>query len=492
MQASGLIEFASHTHDLHHGIPGNPQGNAQPAAVTRQFDPAVSYEDDTTWRRRIESDLARSADIIRRKLGRPPRALVWPYGRYNGDAVAIAARVGMPLTLTLNPEPGRLGGMDRIGRLLLMGDPSVGELERAMRFAAPQRERVLHVDLDHVHDDDPMQAARNLDALIERVARLGPSTVYLQAYADPDGDGVAEALYFPNRFLPMRADLFNRVAWQLSTRANVSVFAWMPLLAFRLGDDNDLVLVANDGPPAPASDEYRRLSPFAPRARDWILGLYEDLARHCQCAGLLFHDDAFLSDYEDANPAALRAYQAAGLPGDIAAIRADPAAMRRWTALKTSALIDLSRAAHQAAERWRAPLQTARNMYARPVLEPQSEAWFAQSLPAFVAAYDRVAIMAMPYMENAPDAGAFLRALYAAVAMLPGAISKTVFELQAVDWRQRPAQPVPSARLRAQLRLLQQLGAHHIGWYPDDFLHGHPDAVIIGDAISARGFPWRP
>ena len=30
----------------------------------------------------------------------------------------------------------------------------------------------------------------------------------------------------------MRADLFNRVVWQLRTRSGVKVFAWMPLLAF--------------------------------------------------------------------------------------------------------------------------------------------------------------------------------------------------------------------------------------------------------------------
>ncbi|MGB8301914.1 MAG: polysaccharide deacetylase family protein, partial [Azonexus sp.] len=30
MQASGLIEVASHSYDLHRGIPANPQGNTQP------------------------------------------------------------------------------------------------------------------------------------------------------------------------------------------------------------------------------------------------------------------------------------------------------------------------------------------------------------------------------------------------------------------------------------------------------------------------------
>ena len=62
---------------------------------------------------------------------------------------------------------------------------------------------------------------------------MQPKSVYLQAYADPKGTGVAESVYFPNRHLPMRSDLFSRAAWQLNTRANVQVYAWMPVLAFR-------------------------------------------------------------------------------------------------------------------------------------------------------------------------------------------------------------------------------------------------------------------
>ena len=64
------------------------------------------------------------------------------------------------------------------------------------------------------------------------------NTVYLQAFSDADGNGQAEALYFPNRHLPMRADLFSYVAWQLRTRARVFVYAWMPVLAFDLESGN--------------------------------------------------------------------------------------------------------------------------------------------------------------------------------------------------------------------------------------------------------------
>ncbi|VTO17181.1 outer membrane N-deacetylase [Klebsiella variicola] len=36
----------------------------------------------------------------------------------------------------------------------------------------------------------------------------------------------------------------------------------------------------------------------------------------------------------------------------------------------------------------RPQVKTARNLFALPILEPQSEAWFAQNLDDFLAAYD--------------------------------------------------------------------------------------------------------
>lgn len=488
MARSGLVEVASHSYDLHRGIRANPQGNLQPAAVTRAFDPASGrYEDEPDYRARVRADLERAAQLIERETGRRPRAMVWPFGAHSGTTTAIARELGMPLAFTLedgwNDPRQPLGALRRA---LLRFNPTLADFAAAVPPPRPGPRRVVHVDLDYVYDADAAAQERNLSALLERIKGLAPSTVYLQAFADPDGDGVADALYFPNRHLPVRADLFNRVAWQLATRANVEVFAWMPLLAFRLPDGHPaagLRVAAVD--PGAARGSYERLSPFHPLARATIGEIYEDLARHAPLRGVLFHDDATLSDFEDVAPWAQAFYAREwGLPATVAAIRADPAAAARWSERKTAALVDFSRELLERVRAYRAPVKSARNLYAAPVLDPRAEAWFAQSLPAFLAAYDQTALMAMPYMEGAADPPAWLDALIARVRAHPGALDKVVFELQAADWR--AGRPVPAAELAGWMRRLQLGGALNFGYYPDDFVRDLPPYATVRPALSLQ------
>jgi biofilm PGA synthesis lipoprotein PgaB len=323
------------------------------------------------------------------------------------------------------------------------------------------------------------------------VLDLGVNTVYLQAFADPDGDGVADALYFPNRHLPMRADLFNRVAWQLRTRTGVTVYAWMPVLGFALDMPGHLVLArSGDGPDMPAPEAYRRLSPFSGAAARVVGEIYRDLAKHAAFAGLIFHDDAFLSDYEDANPAALEAYRQAGLPESFASIREEVGLLERWTEVKSQRLNGFIAALIEDVLVYRPEIKTARNIFARPVLEPAARHWFAQSLDGFMAQYDYPAIMAMPYMEEAENPDQWLKKLVEAVAAVPGALDQVVFELQSRDWR--TGQPVDGSTLARQMELLQSAGVKHYGYYPDDFLNNRPEARLVRPQISSRTIPYRP
>ncbi len=489
MVKSGYVEVASHSYDLHHGVLANPQGNTQPAAVSLLYDAKTGrYESDRQYRRRIHRDLQRNSDLIARRTGQRPRVMVWPYGAHSRVTIDIARDLGMPITLSLEEGKVDINELGSVGRLLIGHGTTLADFVwQVNNHIKPQPDpvRVVHLDIDYVYDTDPKQQDANLSRLLDRVKALGVNTVYLQAYADPDGDGNADALYFPNRHLPMRADLFNRVAWQLRTRTGVQVYAWLPVLAFDLPADHPLAKarVVASPPRKSTAEDYRRLSPFNPQAQRFVGDIYEDLARQAPIDGLIFHDDAYLSDYEDGSEWAMKTYRDNWkLPADIEAIRADPDLLRRWTQHKTKALAQWTDVLTERARLYRPMIKTARNMYASVIMNPQSETWFAQSLDVFLEHYDYVAVMAMPYMEQAEDPQAWLRSLVARVASKPGALNATVFELQSIDWR-KPA-PVDSEVLADQMRLLLSSGARNFGYYPDDFIQGHPALDAVRSIIS--------
>ena len=493
MADSGLVEIASHSYDLHRGVTGNPQGNLQPAATTRIYRDG-RYESDREFRHRIEQDLRLSRDLIERHTGHRPRAVVWPYGSYSKEVVDIAARLGMPITFGLKDLPGEVHHLEAIPRILLSDGADLADLVAELETREPPSfVRAVHVDLDAVYDPDPRQQEANLGRLLDRIKALEINTVYLQAFADPDGDGAADALYFPNRHLPMRADLFNRAAWQLHTRSRVQVYAWMPVLAFRLPADHAAARLRVERISGPAGAgtavHDHRLSPFSGRTHTLVKELYEDLAKHAHFQGLLFHDDAYLSDLEDASPQALKVYETQwGLPAALEAIRSDPALLERWTRKKTETLVYWTQTLADRVRHYRPEIKTARNLYAAVVLDPAAETRFAQSLPVFLAAYDYTALMAMPYLEGARHPQRWLRRLVRRVQAVPGAADRVVFELQAYDWRK--GQPVTDETLRRQMRLLQVLGVRHYGYYPEDFVAGRPDITRIRPFLSLATHPY--
>lgn len=489
--ASGLVEVASHSYDLHHGIQGNPQGNLQPAGTTRAWDPKTRmYESEAAYVARVRSDLERNQVLLKRMLGRAPRAVAWPYGRYNARLVQVASDLGLTVGFTLDDGPNTAEvPLGRLRRILMMTTMTLPDLRWAIESRwtpvvdGGRTNRIMHVDLDYIYDPDPALQEDNLGRLLERIVAVNANTVYLQAYADPDADGAADAVYFPNRHLPMRADLFNRVAWQIATRTQVKrVYAWMPLLAWTLpkghpAAEDRVVALAHTEDASHLTMGYPRLSPFSPRARQVIREIYEDLARTSTFQGLLFHDDATLSDYEDASPWALQTYRAWGLPGSVEAIRASDDLMGRWTILKIRTLDDFAMELADVVRQQHPGLLTARNLYAQVALNPRAEVWYAQALENSLATYDFTAIMAMPYMEQAKDQEAFYRGILDRLKAYPGSMDKVVMELQAVDWR--TGKPVPTEELRDTIQMLWGHGVRHVGYYPDDLFKSHPDANVL-------------
>ncbi|WAR46868.1 poly-beta-1,6-N-acetyl-D-glucosamine N-deacetylase PgaB [Methylomonas rapida] len=474
--ATGLVEIASHSYDLHHGIAANPQGNELSAVTGRLYSSEYEeYEKDEDYRKRIFQAVEKSADQLFQLLGVRPRVMVWPYGEYNAIALEAAKAAGMRLTMGLNDGANTLADVGAMKRLMITDDVNVkqfAEIVKNQRGHLPLR--VAHVDMDYIYDEDEEQTGRNLNALLERIKASGANTVFLQAYADPDGDGNADELYFPNRHLPVRRDLFNHVALQLRTKAGVKVYAWMPIMAYKA--DVPLkwfVKEWREGGPKPARHIYTRLSPFNPEARQYIGEIYEDLAKHCDFNGILFHDDGILSDFEDVSQPALDVtHKVWGLPAEFEAIHASSELRLRWAQHKTEWLGQFTDYLTDKVRYYRPYVKTARNLYALPLLKPYSEEWYAQSFPAFLKHYDYVAIEAMPFMEEADDPKKWLTELVKKTAEHPNGLDKMVFELQAVDWKKQ--QDIPMNVFTEQFQLLKKLGAKHIGYYPDNVHHDQP------------------
>ena len=496
---SPLVEIGAHTWASHYGVQANPQGSKEPAVANRLYDKNTGqYETDAQYEARINADLDRVTKKITEVTGKAPRAWVWPYGAANGTTLKLARQHGYEMAFTLNPGLANAARLDDVPRILISDNPSLRNFaSQVAQVREEQTMRVMHIDLDYVYDKDPVQQRKNIDKLIQRVYDMRITHVFLQAYADPEGDGNIRELYFPNRWLPMRADLFNFIAWQLQTRGGVNVYAWMPVLAFDLDDAVPRVAAwsPDSGRAAVDRQHYVRLSPWSPVARQRINDIYEDLARHASFHGILFHDDAMLTDFEDASPDALRAYQAVGFPASIAEIRRDPHTLERWTRFKSQALIDFTKQLTETVRAIRGPqVKTARNIYAMPVLDPASEAWFAQNLNDFLSTYDWTAPMAMPLMENVPpeQADAWLDSLVNRVARIPGALDKTVFELQARDWRKTGEHAdISGEQLAHWMRQLKLSGAKNYGYYPDDFINDHPEMSAIRPTFSSYWYPQK-
>ncbi|MBG0620440.1 poly-beta-1,6-N-acetyl-D-glucosamine N-deacetylase PgaB [Enterobacter roggenkampii] len=474
LSRSPLIEIGSHTWASHYGIPANPQGSREPAIANRFYDKATGrYETDRQFNQRIGDDVRKVTDKITQVTGKAPRAWVWPYGAANGTSLAIARQQGYQLAFTLEDGLGNVQELGNIPRLLIAGNPSLKAFASTVS-QVQEREpvRVMHVDLDYVYDPDPAQQTQNINRLIQRVYDMKISHVFLQAFADPQGDGRIKALYFPNRQLPVRADLFNFVSWQLQTRAGVKVFAWMPVLSFDL--DPALPRVQRrdrqTGRLSDATEPYIRLSPRNPQVRQQVTDIYEDLARYASFNGILFHDDAVLTDVDDG--------------GQDAA--------QNTTRQKSQLLIGFTHALSLAVKHIRGPqIKTARNMFALPILQPESEAWFAQNLDDFLAEYDWTVPMAMPLMESVPadESDAWLARLVKMVATRPGALDKTIFELQARDWDRKPQRAVSDSQLAQWMRVLQLNGVKNYGYYPDDFINNQPDISRIRPVFSSYWYP---
>ncbi|WP_333875833.1 poly-beta-1,6-N-acetyl-D-glucosamine N-deacetylase PgaB [Methylobacter sp.] len=491
MVKSGLVEMASHTYDLHKSAVANPQGDNQAATVTRLYDFTTGhYETDSQYRERIHLALRKSADFIFQHAGVWPRVMVWPYGEYNNIALEASREAGMPMTMGLIDGFNTVANIDVLRRLIMTDNPDVRQFaEIVSKLRTDRSLRIARLDMGFLYDKDPKQTERNIDAEVQRIANSHITSVFLQAYSDTDDDGNADALYFPNRHLPVKQDLLSHVAWQLKTRAGVNVYAWLPVFAFQNKlPDSWYVQEWRDGKAQKSNHIYTRLSVFQPEARRYIIDIYEDLGRYCNVDGILFHDDGMLSDHEDVSPAALAfGRNVWGLPDQFEKLHVSPKMSLAWAQHKTELISQFTDELANRVRDNRPGIKTARKLYALPLLKPDSEEQYAQSFKSFSAHYNYVAIEAIPFIEEVKKSGQPLTGLVTAAARYPEGLKKSIFELQTVNWKTQ--EKTPSPFFIEQLKILKKLGVRHIGYYPDDVFLDQPRLKDLQKYFSLSALP---
>jgi biofilm PGA synthesis lipoprotein PgaB len=492
---SDLVEIASHTYDLHKGIRYNPQGNVGPAVNILAFDSETeTYETEDEYRARIESDFISQNGLFKRKLGVTPRAVVWPYGKFNHISIEAARKAGCLFTFTLEEGVAHVERLHAINRNLILNDTMKGFIKNTTTLYKEKfLIRAVQIDLDLVYDPSSYEETdKKLGKLIDRLVDMKVNTVFLQAFADPDGTGNIESVYFANRVLPVKADIFSHAVHQIIIR-DMMVYAWMPTLSIVLPDkklnENLRVSEFNEENVRPSHSWYKRLTPFSPTVIDLVRIMYEDLAAHSQIHGILFQDDAYLTDTEDYHPLAVSAYKAT-FGEDIMPhnLKRDPERAMNWAKLKTKTLINFTKEMMEGVRKYRPETKFARNLYAPVLTNPESEMWFAQNYKLSLQEYDQVVIMAYPQMEERKRPLVWLRGLVNKAKKYPEWSKKTVFKVQAYNWRRNNW--IKDITLLKEIRDILATGGRHIAYYPDNFLLDKPMAKNIRREMSTRIYPF--
>lgn len=136
MQKSGLIEFASHTYDLHKRISANYQGEEKPAVITRLYiADQQRYETQQQHSQRISRDFLHSREQLHQLTGVAPRVMVWPFGVWNISAENVARSAGFSWFLLLGDDSIRndMPSSGRIERHMLVSNPTLDEFSKILK-----------------------------------------------------------------------------------------------------------------------------------------------------------------------------------------------------------------------------------------------------------------------------------------------------------------------------------------------------------------------
>lgn len=468
LEASGLVTVVSHSHALHKQQAIDPQGDRNGVAGYHLYI-NQRYETDDEYQARLAADMAETQRLFAEHLGHKSRAIVWPYGIYSAQSIDAALASGAEATFLLDGGlESQPGDSARIyaKRMIMASDV---DMKHFVSLLTKNHEewnsagiRLAQVDMDNIYDKDLTQFNRNLATLATQLDDNDINLVALQAFADPDGDGNVDKVYFENSVVPVEADVFTHVANSLMQR-NINVVAWLPTLnytALATADGSNLVQSTGE------KGWYNRISPFDDTAMARVATLYRELGAHTPVFGVLFQDDLYLNDGEDVSAPAQAAYKKAFGTELTALDRKNEAQMARFAALKTKKLTDVSMQMAAAFKETRPNAVIMRDIYTAPVQDKKSTAWFAQDYQDFLASYDYTVVMAYPYMDNAESPTSYLQGIASAVKSAGGA-ERSIVKIQSYDWKNE--RWIGAENFKQQLQTLERAGLKNLGYYPNTF-----------------------
>jgi len=496
--SSELVSIASHTHAMHKGVRYNPAGNEEPATSTFIYFPEEKrYETDEHFRSRIRGDLRKSIELLEAKVGVRPYIITWSYGEFNTLGMEEAKDLGFEMMLTLVPGSANVNKLEMINRNIITKAIDLERFTSRMknRFShfKKHKMRIAQLDLDMIVNPDSYEESDyNLGLLIERLIALGVNTVFLQGYCDRYGSGNIRSLYFNSRTLPVEFDFLSHVANRIRIRG-IEVYIWMPVLSYELPDatlnESLMVRECKDEEISITTSWYRRLSPFDERSLKIVRSIYRDLSAHVRFSGILFQDDAYLTDEEDFHPAAFKEFKEQyGIDVSPHMLK-DDQIKRQWIEMKTTKVSWFTQELKEVIKKYRPMAKIARNIYSEVVLNPSAQEWFSQDFETFLHNYDYTVIMAYPQMEGVGGmraTRAWFTKLVDRVSMY-NSINRVIFKIQSYDWSQKFW--IDDDVLVKELKCLLSLGVKHVGYYPDNVFEDRPRIEEVVSTISAREYP---
>ena len=492
-----LFTVACFSDDLHRLVPMNPQDDTGPAAATRVYlTESSAYETQNDFLSRIAADLKASRNTLKDKLGATPQFLVWPLGAFNVDALKAAAQVGFNFSFGQEYGFAQDRQISAFPRWVVAGNPPLSQFisqfhaQGKSAGGSEQDTRGMTLDLDIVCDPaSVISTAKNLDKAVERIADMAVNTVYVLAFSDPDSDGNVESVFFPNRHLPVAADLLSHTVERLQA-LGLNVCVSMPTLSIVLPDRSLTaqlrVMEAGGGTVISSTSWSKRLSPFGRNSATVMNEIYADLAAHVDADGIVFGADAFLTDKEDFNPAAVRKYNEVFAPDAFGPDTLSDDARLRWQQLKSKQLTRFTEMLMNSVRSYRPAARFARSLYAPALHFPESEAWLAQNYATALETYDQVVILAYPENEDISRPEAWMERLAGLAAKFPDGLRKTVFQIGTYD--PKSSSWIREREVLHRINALARSGARHIVYDRDDYEVDRPRLIDMrkGMAVAER------